>query len=222
MGSQFTAGGTGPDTFDASGFIQYCFQEAGISLPKGASNQANAPGGTVVDCSAAEPGDLVFYEDSYTGYINFVGAFKNSTAVYQCTEPKGCYIEPDIFNHAYFGTRIKICKRYWSDSIPFPTQTVAATGVQSSILEQNVATTQPVTNQGIGSEEKPDKNEAIGTDLGSNTGIAKASNTGYIAGMGLLFAVAFAFFVLEMRAICFPTPEAPSTELSSDDETGTT
>jgi hypothetical protein len=74
---------------------------------------------------AITPNQLISFSttfyDATQGSITFVGAFKNATAVYQCSEAYNCYLEPDIFD----ASRIDHCKRYWSDAAAFPTPTAS-------------------------------------------------------------------------------------------------
>ncbi|WP_159798235.1 C40 family peptidase [Puerhibacterium puerhi] len=58
VGVPYVSGGTTPSGFDCSGFTQYVFAQAGISLPRTSGEQRYA--GTVVSRSAAQPGDLIW------------------------------------------------------------------------------------------------------------------------------------------------------------------
>jgi cell wall-associated NlpC family hydrolase len=59
VGSPYREGGAGPDDFDCSGFVQYVFGKAGISLARGVSGQFGA--GVDVEKDALREGDLVFF-----------------------------------------------------------------------------------------------------------------------------------------------------------------
>lgn len=54
LGKPYQYGATGPDSFDCSGLVQYCYQAAGISIPRTAEEQAAE--GTLV--YTPEPGDI--------------------------------------------------------------------------------------------------------------------------------------------------------------------
>jgi cell wall-associated NlpC family hydrolase len=59
IGKNYVWGGTGPDTFDCSGLMQWSWSNAGISIPRVAADQQawSIP----VPISQVQPGDLVFF-----------------------------------------------------------------------------------------------------------------------------------------------------------------
>jgi cell wall-associated NlpC family hydrolase len=56
-GIYYVYGGTTPDGFDCSGYTQYVFGKAGISLPRTAEEQRQA----ATPVSDPQPGDLIFF-----------------------------------------------------------------------------------------------------------------------------------------------------------------
>ena len=71
IGAEFESGGTGPNTFDNSGFVYWCFKENGISIPRRTTEMYK--GGTEISSqSDLKPGDLVFFtyeEDRSASYV---------------------------------------------------------------------------------------------------------------------------------------------------------
>ncbi|MFE5283708.1 C40 family peptidase [Nocardia sp. NPDC056611] len=59
LGANYSMGGSGPDSFDCSGFVQWSYREAGVELPRTSYSQLAA--GTPVGIDELEPGDLVSY-----------------------------------------------------------------------------------------------------------------------------------------------------------------
>ena len=57
LGIPYVYGGSSPSGFDCSGFTQYVFGKAGISIPRTASAQQDA----ATPVSDPKPGDLVFF-----------------------------------------------------------------------------------------------------------------------------------------------------------------
>lgn len=70
LGKPYQWGAAGPDSFDCSGLVMYCYAQIGISLPHSAAAQYNR--GTKIGREYLAPGDLVFF--GKTG-ISHVGIF---------------------------------------------------------------------------------------------------------------------------------------------------
>ncbi len=59
LGCAYVWGATGPNTFDCSGFTQWCYRQVGITIPRTSSAQHNKAK-EVLDVSKAEPGDVLW------------------------------------------------------------------------------------------------------------------------------------------------------------------
>ena len=60
-------GAEGPNTFDCSGLVKWCYAKAGKSLPH--SSSAMKSSGTVISISSAQPGDILWRPGHVAIYI---------------------------------------------------------------------------------------------------------------------------------------------------------
>ncbi|MBE6984333.1 MAG: NlpC/P60 family protein [Ruminococcaceae bacterium] len=87
VGCPYVYGGTSPSGFDCSGFVQYVFQQNGISINRTATAQLS--NGYSVSYNDMKPGDIVYFGYGstashvgiYVGNGNFVHAQNSSTGV---------------------------------------------------------------------------------------------------------------------------------------------
>lgn len=96
IGTPYVWGGTSPNGFDCSGFVQYVFKENGISIPRTVSAMWN----DAKPVNTLEPGDLVFFHTYKAGPSHV-----------------GIYIGNGKFIQAGSSTGVKISKmdlNYWS------------------------------------------------------------------------------------------------------------
>lgn len=67
LGAPYKWGAEGPNAFDCSGFVKWCYAKVGVSLPHSSSGQKNA--GTQISVSAAQPGDILWKSGHVGIYI---------------------------------------------------------------------------------------------------------------------------------------------------------
>lgn len=87
LGCKYVYGGSGPSTFDCSGFTMYVYKNFGISLSHSATAQSK--NGTYIAKEDLQPGDLVFFKD-----------YETMDGIGHC----GIYIGDGNFIHASSGT----------------------------------------------------------------------------------------------------------------------
>ena len=87
LGCKYVYGGSGPSTFDCSGFTMYVYKNFGISLSHSATAQSKK--GVYVSKEDLQPGDLVFFKD-----------YETMQGIGHC----GIYIGDGNFIHASSGT----------------------------------------------------------------------------------------------------------------------
>lgn len=67
LGCPYVWGAEGPNAFDCSGFVKWCYARVGVSLPHSSSAQKNA--GTQISVSQAQPGDILWKSGHVGIYI---------------------------------------------------------------------------------------------------------------------------------------------------------
>ena len=106
VGNPYVYGGTSlTNGADCSGFTQSVMANFGIYISRTAADQSY--GGTAVDISNLQPGDLVFYADG--GYVGHVALYiGGGQVVHASTEETGIIISSYDYNTPY------CARRYWS------------------------------------------------------------------------------------------------------------
>jgi peptidoglycan DL-endopeptidase CwlO len=87
VGMEYVWGAAGPTEFDCSGLVQWSMQQAGISMPRVAAEQALT--GPSVPVADLQPGDLLFYHTDPTApdYISHVAIYLGDGLMVQAPEP---------------------------------------------------------------------------------------------------------------------------------------
>ena len=73
VGSRYVFGGTTPRGFDCSGFVYYVFNKAGLGM--GRSMSSELASGTHISSSQLQPGDLVYFSNTYQRGISHIGIY---------------------------------------------------------------------------------------------------------------------------------------------------
>ena len=71
LGNPYVFGAEGPVSFDCSGFTQWLYRKYGLSIPRTAEAQYSAMEKT----TDPQPGDLVFFRNTYKAGISHVGIY---------------------------------------------------------------------------------------------------------------------------------------------------
>ena len=108
-GGRYKWGGTTPEGFDCSGYVQYLYKKHGINLPRTALSQSKT--GIPVQPDQLQKGDLVFFlTDKKRGIpVTHVGIYLgNGEFIHAASRKKGVIISPLDHGHyqkCYVGAR---------------------------------------------------------------------------------------------------------------------
>ena len=99
LGVPYVFGGTTPYGFDCSGYVQYVFANAGISLPRTADVQYDV--GTPISSAELVPGDVVFFT-TYTYGASHVGIYLGDGNFVHASSSSGVMVSS--LNSSYWST----------------------------------------------------------------------------------------------------------------------
>ena len=107
-GSKYVWGGASPKGFDCSGFTWYVYQKAtGMDITRGVEEQWQR--GNSVGRGAWQPGDIVFFENTFKRGLSHVGIYMSGDKfIHAENEQTGVIIsslESDYYSQHYAGAR---------------------------------------------------------------------------------------------------------------------
>lgn len=106
IGVPYVWGGTSPSGFDCSGLVYYVFRQHGISLNRTAATQYQH--GVYVSKSNLQPGDLVFFQNTYKTGISHVGIYIGDGQFIHASSSSGVIISAlsnSYWASHYYGAR---------------------------------------------------------------------------------------------------------------------
>ncbi|NQW30954.1 MAG: C40 family peptidase [Ignavibacteria bacterium] len=106
LGTPYCPSGDSPKCFDCSGLMVFCFQHAGVDLPRISRDMANI--GTSVAIPDLEPGDLVFFSTNGK-LISHVGMFYGDNTFIHSSTSNGVMVSSML--DAYWKPRFVRARR---------------------------------------------------------------------------------------------------------------
>lgn len=120
LGKPYKYGGTTPEGFDCSGFVQYVYKACGVQIPRMPADMAAMS--DKIDYKDIRPGDLVYFKgsninSSEIGHIALVvEKTANGFKFIHSTTSKGVIIS-DIDDYDYWKTRYLFATRFKKETI---------------------------------------------------------------------------------------------------------
>ena len=109
-GDSYCYAAHGPNQFDCSGLVYYCYGSMNLWLPRRSSDQARV--GATVPPSQLQYGDLVFFDTRrhYRGRVNHVGIYTGNGRFIHASSSKRGVISSSFYK-PFYHNRIVVCKR---------------------------------------------------------------------------------------------------------------
>lgn len=105
LGIKYVYGGSGPKTFDCSGFTQYVARQFGTSLLHSATSQWQSGKGSKVTMDQLEPGDFVYFCDpsrSKGKACSHCGIYIGDGQFIHASSSKGKVVISELFTSKYY------------------------------------------------------------------------------------------------------------------------
>ncbi len=111
LGSAYVWGGHSPSGFDCSGFTWYVYQQAGIHIPVH-DLWGQVQSGPRVPVSSLEPGDLVFFQNTYKPGLSHSGIYIGGGRFINAVDERGGVTVSNMHD-SYWGPRYYGASRPW-------------------------------------------------------------------------------------------------------------
>lgn len=111
MHCPYKYGATGPNSFDCSGLVQFCFAKHNIRLPRTSQDQSNNGVSVSGGWDSLQTGDLVFFGKSKVNHVGiYVGTpSRNRHEFIHCSQSKGVAIA--ALEDSYWKSHYKFARR---------------------------------------------------------------------------------------------------------------
>ena len=111
LGKDYRWAEEGPDKFDCSGLVYYCYASMNKEVPRTAREQAKI--GKTVSPDELKYGDLLFFDTTAkkTGAITHVGIYVGDGKFQHASNERNG-VKISSLNDPYYRSRLRICKRY--------------------------------------------------------------------------------------------------------------
>lgn len=110
LGSPYVRGAEGPNSFDCSGLVQYCLGQHGISAAR--TSQGLFRQGHPVSRDNLEPGDVVFFANTYRAGISHVGFYIGGGRFIHAANP-GSGVKITDLDDSYYASRYVGARRMY-------------------------------------------------------------------------------------------------------------
>ncbi|WP_052144750.1 cell wall-binding repeat-containing protein [Halalkalibacter okhensis] len=136
VGSPYSWGGTTPSGFDCSGFMRYVYSDVGVDLHRMTVDQFNQ--GTSVSRNDLQPGDAVFFKNTYQAGISHAGIYVGNNQFVHASSSAG--VTTTSLSNSYWNPRYAGAKRFVKEESQEKkaSETVKPEPKEESLIDSNI------------------------------------------------------------------------------------
>ncbi len=108
LGDRYVRGGSGPGGFDCSGLVAHVYRKHGVKLSR--SSRGQFAEGVPVARDDLQPGDVVFFKNTYRSGISHVGIYVGGNKFIHASHPGGG-VKITSLNNSYYARRYAGARR---------------------------------------------------------------------------------------------------------------
>ncbi|MEA3403258.1 MAG: SH3 domain-containing protein [Armatimonadota bacterium] len=108
LGSSYVRGGSSPSGFDCSGFVSFVLRQHGVRVSR--SSRTLFHEGTPISRSQLQPGDVVFFRNTYRSGISHVGLYMGGNQFIHASNRRGG-VKISSLDSAYYAPRYAGARR---------------------------------------------------------------------------------------------------------------
>ena len=111
LGKKYILGDEGPNTFDCSGFVYYCFKHVGVNIGRQtALGYSNVDKWKDIEKSKLQPGDILFFGIMGNGIVGHIGIYMGNNKMIESSSTYGGVVIVDL-SETYYAANYISAKR---------------------------------------------------------------------------------------------------------------
>jgi len=107
LGSPYSYGKAGENSFDCSGFVYYVYLKNGYHIPRTSKAQSQMSKEKIYDKSQLKPGDILFFDTSDRGYVNHSGIYLGDMKFIHASSGKAYSVTISKLDRGFYKDRFK-------------------------------------------------------------------------------------------------------------------
>jgi len=107
LGSPYSYGKAGENSFDCSGFVYYVFLKNGYHIPRTSKAQSQMSKQKIYDKNKLLPGDILFFDTADRGWVNHSGIYLGNMRFIHASSGKAYSVTISRLDKGFYKDRFK-------------------------------------------------------------------------------------------------------------------